>query len=175
MRVITGTVRSGRVEIPQEVLSDGTQVAILAPDAPLPVQLSKAEEDELEGRRPGAPPWRIHRRRRIDCRAAVSKGTLRFRIKVSPRAAQQIREAADWWWENRPKAPETCANEVERGFDLICLLPSAGESVRHRRKGIRRLLLGRIRYYLYYKVVPEKEEVEVLALWHTSRGSKPIL
>jgi len=35
----------------------------------------------------------------------------------------------------------------------------------------RRLLLSRIRYRLYYRA--EGEVVEILALWHTSRGTPP--
>ena len=101
---------------------------------------------------------------------------MRYRIRVASRAAEQIREAADWWLENRPKAPGACADEIERGFELICSLPAAGEPVRHRKyRTIRRLLLGRISYYLYYRINRRKEEVEVLALWHTSRGRAPRL
>jgi hypothetical protein len=38
---------------------------------------------------------------------------------------------------------------------------------------MRRVLLGRVRYHLYYVVVPEEEAVDVLALWHTARGTGP--
>ena len=39
---------------------------------------------------------------------------------------------------------------------------------------VRRLHLLRIHYYLYYRAVGE-DAVEVLALWHTSRGQGPFL
>jgi plasmid stabilization system protein ParE len=99
---------------------------------------------------------------------------LSYRLQVSPRAEAQIRVAADWWLENRPKAPEAFAEEIERTFDLIRALPSVGEPVAHPKlKGVRRVLLGRIQYYLYYQAFPATEIVEVLALWHTSRGKGP--
>ncbi len=39
--------------------------------------------------------------------------------------------------------------------------------------GVRRLFLGRIRYYIYYRVTVES--IDVLALWHASRGKQPAL
>jgi plasmid stabilization system protein ParE len=99
---------------------------------------------------------------------------LSYHIHVSPRAALQIRTAAKWWAENRSKAPEAFAEEMEHAFDLARRFPSAGEAVAHADlPGVRRLLLNRIRYHLYYCVSPENDTVEVLALWHTSRGRRP--
>lgn len=93
-------------------------------------------------------------------------------IRIAPEAAEQIRVAQDWWLANRPKAPGAFADEIRRGFEFISALPNAGEPVKHSRlEGLRRLLLGRIRYYLYYVSSPDGETVDVLALWHTARGS----
>lgn len=98
------------------------------------------------------------------------------RFRVSARASSQIRTAASWWLKNRPKAPEAFGEELERGFELLRSLPSAGEAVSHPRlPALRRILLARVRYHLYYTFSPETETIEVLALWHTSRGSAPIL
>ena len=48
MKVITGTVVRGKVDLPPEALIDGTPVAVLAPGADTPIQLTPAEESELE-------------------------------------------------------------------------------------------------------------------------------
>ena len=48
MKVITGTVENGKIELPTKALMEGTRVAILAPDSDEPVALSAAEELELE-------------------------------------------------------------------------------------------------------------------------------
>lgn len=101
---------------------------------------------------------------------------MRVRLRVAPRAAAQIRAAADWWIENRSKAPEAFAEDLERAFDLIGSFPALGERVSHSRlPGVRRMHLARVRYHLYYVVSEETETVEVLALWHTSRGQAPEL
>ena len=101
---------------------------------------------------------------------------MKFRLRVASRAEKQIREAADWWLENRRKAPRAFSEDLEKAFDLITSLPRAGEPVRHPRlSGLRRLYLQRVRYHLYYSVSDDTEIVEVLAFWHPSRGRKPTL
>ena len=40
--------------------------------------------------------------------------------------------------------------------------------------GVRRVHLARVHYHLYYRVTAEPA-IEVLALWHTSRGASPEL
>ena len=66
--------------------------------------------------------------------------------------------------------------DLESSFALIEEFPHAGEGVPHRRiANLRRLLLSRVDYHLYYVVSLEERVVELLALWHTSRGTKPRL
>lgn len=97
----------------------------------------------------------------------------RRRIRVSQAAAVQIDQANDWWLANRPMAPHTLVEELERGFDLLRTLPGAGQRVAHpRHPKLRRLHLGRVRYFLYY-LEADDENLDVLALWHSSRGSEP--
>lgn len=48
MKVITGTVENGKIELPVGTLLEGAQVAILAPESDHPIVLSAAEESELE-------------------------------------------------------------------------------------------------------------------------------
>ena len=65
---------------------------------------------------------------------------------------------------------------LEAAYALIGDLPFAGEGVHHSRiDGLRRLLLGRTQYHLYYVVSEDELIVEVLSLWHTSRGNPPRL
>ncbi|MEM7483552.1 MAG: type II toxin-antitoxin system RelE/ParE family toxin [Acidobacteriota bacterium] len=101
---------------------------------------------------------------------------MRHRLRVASRAAKQIREAADWWLANRPKAPHAFEEDVEKAFSLISTLPGTGQKVRHAKiRRLRRALLGRVRYYLYYTVDTDEELVKVLAFWHASRRGHPRL
>jgi plasmid stabilization system protein ParE len=100
---------------------------------------------------------------------------LRLALRVVTDAEQQIREASDWWHENRPAARGLFRRELRRGFDLITTHPGIGvKAFDLPVRGVRRLHLYRIHYFLYYRVLGE-EAVEVLALWHTSRGQGPPL
>jgi plasmid stabilization system protein ParE len=96
------------------------------------------------------------------------------RLRVSRRAARQVRDASAWWTANRDKAPAAFADDLAEAFELVASHPHAGEVVEHVRiPAARRLLLRRTRYQLYYVV--EEDVVIVLALWHSSRGRGPDL
>jgi plasmid stabilization system protein ParE len=101
---------------------------------------------------------------------------LRFRFSVGCRAGRQIRAAAKWWAENRSAAPALLREELEAAYALIGDLPFTGEAVPHSRiVGLRRVLLGRTQYHLYYVLRDEDGVINVLALWHTSREKRPPL
>jgi plasmid stabilization system protein ParE len=102
--------------------------------------------------------------------------TVRREVKVTRRAAVDIRAAAAWWAENRSGAPAALREELARAFELLATHPEIGAVARNPRlAGIRRILLARVRYHLYYRVVTNPPAVEILALWHASRGSTPLL
>ncbi|MCC6965224.1 MAG: type II toxin-antitoxin system RelE/ParE family toxin [Nitrospira sp.] len=97
-------------------------------------------------------------------------------VRIVRSAARAIQEAAEWWVANRPKAPDGFAIELERAIQLLSSQPTIGARARNvRLTGVRRMHLTRVHYYLYYRVIAEPVVVEVLALWHTSRGSSPDL
>ncbi len=99
-----------------------------------------------------------------------------YRLRVAPRAESQIRKAADWWLANRPKAPHAFEEDLEKAFSLISSLPGTGQKVHHpEMRGLRRAFLGRVRYYLYYKVETDQDLIKILALWHASRKGYPSL
>ena len=79
-----------------------------------------------------------------------------------------------WWDENRDRAPEAFDEDLAEAFLLLSAEPGVGAPVlQTRAQGIRRLHLARIRYHLYYRI--RGDQVAVLGLWHTSRGSGPSL
>jgi plasmid stabilization system protein ParE len=95
-------------------------------------------------------------------------------VRIAGSAARAIAEAAAWWTANRPKAPDAFVTELERALQLIAVHPGIGARATNvRLAGVRRILLARVRYHLYYRVADASEAIEVLALWHASRGSPP--
>ena len=95
----------------------------------------------------------------------------RLRVIVWKRAAQQIEEANAWWLEHRAASPEAMAAELARAFDFISAQPGIGVSAQtpglH---GVRRILLRRVSYFLYYRVSSRKGEVQILAFRHARRA-----
>ena len=93
-------------------------------------------------------------------------------IRISPQALAQIEEAADWWAKNRPSAPGAIRQDIGEILNVLARQPGIGvPSRRGRIRGLRRVTLDRVRYYLYYRVADGA--LEVLAFWHTSRGRSP--
>ena len=56
---------------------------------------------------------------------------------------------------------------------FVCNLKLEQKLAESHYQGVRRVTLSRIRYYLYYRVADDA--LQVLALWHTSRGLGPSL
>ena len=97
-----------------------------------------------------------------------------FPIKVTHRAAREITKACEWWDANRPAAPGAVRQEIVRVFRLIALQPGVGARAKNARlPGVRRVHLSRVHYHLYYRVRSDPPAVEILAFWHTSRGTSP--
>lgn len=100
----------------------------------------------------------------------------RLPVRIVASAAEAIADAAKWWVEKRPKAPAAFAEELTRALDLVASEPAIGAKARNAKlPGLRRIHLARIWYYLYYRVRSSPATLEVLALWHSSRGSGPQL
>jgi plasmid stabilization system protein ParE len=98
--------------------------------------------------------------------------TAPLRLDITDTARAQISAASAWWAENRPAAPDAIRDELERLFDLLRVQPAIGTVARRATlPGVRRVTLTRVRYYLYYRVTPNA--IQVLAFWHTARGSEP--
>lgn len=95
-------------------------------------------------------------------------------VDVTALAARQIREAEQWWRENRTAAPNAVRHQLDRAFTLIGSQPRIGAHATNvRLQGVRRIYLPIISYHLYYHVVSPPEHVEVVALWHSKRGTGP--
>ena len=98
----------------------------------------------------------------------------RYRVVVAPRARGQIKAIDDWWRVNRETSPEVFVAELEHAVSRLRIVPSIGHP-HPSRPGVRKLLLPRSQYHVYYEIHSDAEEVQVLAVWYTGRGSEPEL
>jgi hypothetical protein len=74
---------------------------------------------------------------------------------ISKRARRHIEKIQAWWAENRPAAPALFLDEL------------AGV--------VRRVLMTRTSHHLYYRYLPDREELTVLAVWGAPKERGPKL
>lgn len=92
-------------------------------------------------------------------------------VRFTRRAAAQIARARDWWLANRDKAPDAFDEEFDRIINHLESDPGFIGRPVLQEPTVRRILLQRIRYYVYFRV--KDEAVEILSVWHASRGRDP--
>jgi plasmid stabilization system protein ParE len=96
------------------------------------------------------------------------------RVVFTRLAEKHFEQAAQWWSENRPAAPDALRDDVAATLALLAEQPAVGALARDTDLvGVRRVALHRVRYHLYYRF--DEDTVTVLALWHSSRGAGPTL
>ena len=88
-------------------------------------------------------------------------------VVIMPRARRQIERAMAWWHQHRDKAPEAFEDDLSSAIAAIAENAGTGAIVRRGPPAVRRLLLPRIHYCVYYRV--HENTVEVISLWHASR------
>ena len=95
-------------------------------------------------------------------------------LRITTRAADEVERAENWWVENRTSAPLAIREDLKASFALLLRQPGVGVKVANTRlSGVRRLHLGRIRYFVYYRL--KGDELIVLSVWHENRGAVPRL
>jgi plasmid stabilization system protein ParE len=95
-------------------------------------------------------------------------------LRITRRAAADIERIAQWWQDHRPAAPGAVDADLQTALKLLLLQPGMGTAVvQAKSPGVRRFHLDRIRYYVYFRV--SQNRLEVLAVWHSSRGSNPLV
>ena len=96
-------------------------------------------------------------------------------VLFHPRAAEDAATIETWWRANRTSAPELFVRELETTLALVASSPTLGAlaSREHDFPRVRRVLMRRTGYHLYYRFA--RQTLEVLAIWHTARGEDPPL
>jgi plasmid stabilization system protein ParE len=85
-----------------------------------------------------------------------------------------VERIAQWWAINRPGAPGAVRKDLQSILDLLLVQPDIGSPVSDASSpGTRRFHLDRIRYWVYYRV--RNNRLEVLSVWHSSRGQDPAI
>ncbi len=101
---------------------------------------------------------------------------MKAEVWQTPRAEHHILEISAWWRGNRPASPDLFRRELEGAIDLLEHSPDAGRRYADVGiPGLRRLLLPRTRYHVYYVHEEAAQKVLILAVWSAIRGRGPEL
>jgi plasmid stabilization system protein ParE len=95
------------------------------------------------------------------------------RVRFTSTARGHVREAKEWWRDNRTDQ-DLLADDIEEALFVIARLPGAGSPyLRASLPDVRRIYLRRVSSHLYYTF--SDAEVLIRAFWHASRRSGPRL
>ena len=87
-----------------------------------------------------------------------------------------MRAIVDWWVPNRPHAPDLFTAELQACLSRLAGHPGSGALYRRAPiRGVRRTLLRRSRYHVYYTFDASEGLITVRAVWHAGRGTGPAL
>jgi len=101
----------------------------------------------------------------------LSVSSMSMEILITERAKREIRSTSQWWREHG--AGPAFHTELERVLATLQEMPHLGQPCARCPPGTRRVLLSRTKNHLYYRI--EGNCIEVLSVWHTSRGQGPAL
>ena len=96
-----------------------------------------------------------------------------MKLRYLKRAQRQLRETVEWL--DAHGALADFAKELQRKTKLLQVTPYLGVPVADARMpGVRVMYLA-TKHILYYRVNEKADCVEVLRVWHSSRGHRPRL
>ena len=100
----------------------------------------------------------------------------RYEVVLAPAAQTQARKVAAWWRENRPAARDLFDDEMAAVLERLAEAPKTASPYRTiRNRQIRRILMARTSYNVYFEVQEERVLVRIVAVWHAARGHGPAL
>jgi hypothetical protein len=98
------------------------------------------------------------------------------KLRVAQRALVEGERATRWWRSNRPSAPSLFEDELDAALAFVRASPALGSLFGTRReRQVRRVLLPRTQYYLYYRFDRGDDHALILSIWSAVRGRGPRL
>jgi plasmid stabilization system protein ParE len=88
------------------------------------------------------------------------------KIEIGKRASRQVERASSRWQQHRPSAPFLFEQELEEGLRLLFAMPKIGMPYPTvKRPELRRLLLARTEYRVYYALERGETVIVIHSVW----------
>jgi len=81
--------------------------------------------------------------------------------------AEMLHEAVTYHSNNSPKKAERMGKKFFEIIRILELMPEIGTKCQ---SGMRKMLLGKFPYYIYYRI--KTDHISIVGIWHTSRGTE---
>jgi len=78
-----------------------------------------------------------------------------------------LKEAVEFIKGNSPKQAKIMIEKFRKIKNLLETFPEIGTLYKN---GMRKFKLGKFRYNIYYRI--KEKEIEIVGIWHTSRGTE---
>ena len=98
-----------------------------------------------------------------------------MKFEISRRARREIERIGRWWVDNRPAARELFVHELAEAERLLRTAPDTEAWRTRGGKVIRRWLLPKTQYHLYFLYDAKSDRLLVVAVWGATRGKDPNL
>jgi len=90
-----------------------------------------------------------------------------MKLRFTPRAARDLAEIADYLSEHSPQAALRVRAAILESLQSLALFPHIGRQ--QKVEGVRKLVMRRYPYLVYYTADDEAEEIIILAIQHPAR------
>lgn len=87
-------------------------------------------------------------------------------------ADREVQRIHRWWRENRPAVRTIFLDDLVHIKQLLLANPELGIRIVHQGKPVRRILLSRSKYHLYYQYLHEREEILVIDIYGATRSPR---
>jgi plasmid stabilization system protein ParE len=84
---------------------------------------------------------------------------------IAKRCEKQLDQAIEYMEQRSEKQAAIMRNQFFKITRILERMPGLGTKYK---KGMRKIQLGKFRYFIYYRV--KEKEIEIVGIWHTSRG-----
>ncbi|MFF8800427.1 MULTISPECIES: type II toxin-antitoxin system RelE/ParE family toxin [unclassified Methylobacterium] len=92
-----------------------------------------------------------------------------MRLEVSQRATRRLREIADYIHRENPPAASHVQRAIRDAFSLLATYPDAGRLVR---PNLRRFVVPRLPYLIYYTVSQAADAVIIVTIRHGAQRQR---
>jgi plasmid stabilization system protein ParE len=90
-----------------------------------------------------------------------------MKVRFSPRAKRDLADIAGYIRSHRPSAGPRVRDTILASLEILRLHPEVGR--RQNRPNVRKLVVNRYPYIIYYTPDSESAEIVVLAIQHTAQ------